>query len=89
MKRSEFLRRLGLGLGTAVVAPSVLANTDLVNDQANTKVTSDGQKAYRRDVMSSGITFSDYRGNHELSKELVRRFGNDDLSGFLQKMSAK
>ena len=37
MKRSEFLKRLGLGLGAAVAAPALLKGEERVNDIQETE----------------------------------------------------
>jgi len=43
MKRSDFLKRLGIGLGTVVVAPQVLAGMPAKEEKIFPKITTAGE----------------------------------------------
>ena len=57
MKRSDFLKRLGIGLGAVVVAPQVLASMPAKEDGYTTPIGTDGPTTHGEHL----IAIMDYK----------------------------
>lgn len=82
MKRLDFLKALGFGAAAAVVAPTILLGEikDPVMSNAAIKARRGGFS-----TANSGFSMIDIEGS--LNKDLIKTFGDQDLSGFLRKIS--
>lgn len=70
MKRSEFLKKLGIGLGVAVIAPAVVANNETTEDNPTRTIYIEGDRVIFKAIDYSK-TIPSYRNPETGANEYV------------------